>query len=75
MAMPETAVHEDGPLSGAVGNVRRAGKITVVNAITKAELVQELANSQLRDGTVLSHLPETLGRNYIDDKLRLPFPR
>jgi hypothetical protein len=69
--MPEATVDEDGPHATAVRDVRRAGKIAVVNSITMAETMEVLANAQFWRRAVLSDRPETLGSGGINDELRL----
>jgi hypothetical protein len=43
--MPEAPVHEDGPPTGAIGQVRRAGEIAISAAVGVAQLSQQLANA------------------------------
>jgi hypothetical protein len=67
MAMPEAAVHEDGPLATSVCDVRRAREVAIVNPEAMAERMENSPHGQFGGCSMLSDSTEPSRCLCVDD--------
>lgn len=68
VTMPEAAVNEHGPLPAAVGDVGRAGKIAVLNAVPVSLRMKKVPHRELSAGAVLTDPAQALRGFAVEDQ-------
>jgi len=69
MPMPKTAVNKDGPLPGAVREIRRASQVSVLDPVSVPESAHDLPNDELRLRPFLANARHPSRRLRIDLKV------